>query len=241
MRLHYFSDIHLEFGGMRLPKVDADVIVAAGDIGVGLQGLRWLSRQGRPVVYVAGNHEFYKHEHGTLLAQLELAALDGPVHFLENRSEVIDGVRFLGCTLWTDLGGGDEDVAALADSLNDFHKIRFGNGPFRLEHYRMLHQASRDWLEKSLQIPFAGPTVVVTHHAPSFWSWDHRPSALNRFAYCNDLRELMYEHEITAWFHGHTHVARDYRCADTRVLCNPRGYFYQRLVDEFRPDGVIEL
>lgn len=241
MRIQYFSDIHLEFGDFELPGVEADVIVAAGDIGLGLDGLRWLAGQGRPVVYVAGNHEFYTHEHGMLLAELERSAKGSSVYFLENRSCVIDGVRFLGCTLWTDLGGGEEDVAALEDLVNDFRKIRFGNDAYRLQHYRWLHYRSRNWLEEALRTPFGGPTVVVTHHAPTFWSWDGWPSAPNRFAYCTDLRELMYKYEITFWFHGHTHAVWDYRCADTRVLCNPRGYHGYKLVEDFRADRVVIL
>ncbi len=185
MRIHYFSDIHLEFGDFELPEVEADVIVAAGDIGIGLKGLHWLARQKRPVVYVAGNHEFYTYDHNTLIAQLKQSAHGSLVHFLENQSCVIEGVRFLGCTLWTDLGD-EEDVAAFTDSVNDFRKIQFSGQAYLPEHYRQLHYHSRTWLEQMLNIPFAGPTVVVTHHAPTFWSWDGRPSALSRFAYCND-------------------------------------------------------
>ncbi|MCX8050163.1 MAG: metallophosphoesterase [Methylohalobius sp.] len=241
MRIHYFSDIHLEFGALDLPQVEADVIVAAGDIGIGLEGLHWLAQSKRPVIYVAGNHEFYSHEHGSLIAQLERASDKSPVRFLENRSCVIDGVRFLGCTLWTDLGGGEEDVTALTDSVNDFHRIRFDGEPLRPKHCLALHQRSKQWLEAELQIPFAGPTVVVTHHAPTFWSWDNRPHALNRFAYCSDLRELMHRYEIALWFHGHTHRVWDYRCATTRILCNPRGYCGYKPVEEFRPDRVVVL
>lgn len=241
MRIHYFSDIHLEFGPLQLPEVAADVVVAAGDIGVGLQGMSWLAQFDKPVIYVAGNHEFYKHDHVELLPRLEQAALGTPVQFLENKVHVLDGVRFLGCTLWTDLGAGDEDVSRLEDSVNDFHRIRFDGRPYRFEHYLALHRRSRTWLAQALQRPFSGKTVVVTHHAPTFWSWDNRPSALNRFAYCNDLRGLMYEYDIAAWFHGHTHVVWDYRCGDTRILCNPRGYHGRRPVEDFRPDRVIEI
>jgi len=241
VRIHYFSDIHLEFGPLKLPDVDADVIVAAGDIGLGVQGFEWLARLQRPVVYVAGNHEFYQQDHGGLVTRLEKRSREGGVRFLENRSIILDNVRFLGCTLWTDLGAGEEDVSHLESTVNDFHKICYNGGPYRLHHYQELHRRSRDWLEQSLQTPFSGPTIVVTHHAPTFWSWDNRPSALNRFAYCNDLRGLMYEYDIAAWFHGHTHVVRDYRCADTRILCNPRGYHGKNTVREFLPDRVAEV
>ena len=203
--------------------------------------MRWLAQLDKPVIYVAGNHEFYSHEYNSLLARLSQEAKGSQVRFLENRSYVVGHVRFLGCTLWTDLGAGDEDVTQLESSINDFRKIRFQDGDYRLHHYLSLHRQSRDWLARTLQTPFPGPTVVVTHHAPTFWSWDNRPSALNRFAYCNDLREFMYEYEIAAWIHGHTHVVWDYRCADTRILCNPRGYKGRKLVADFRADRVVDI
>ena len=67
MKIHYLSDLHLEFGKMpknyRVPA-GTDVVVLAGDIGVGLAGLHWaLLAFDCPVVYVAGNHEHYGHLH----------------------------------------------------------------------------------------------------------------------------------------------------------------------------------
>jgi len=241
VRIHYFSDIHLEFGELKLPLVEADMIVAAGDIGVGLQGLKWLQEQPLPVIYVAGNHEFYGHDHGRMLLELELASEGGHVHFLENRSVVLGDIRFLGCTLWTNLGDGEADTEELLDSVNDFHKIRYQGGVYRIDQYRWLNWQSRQWLEQMLAKPFSGKTVVVTHHAPTFWSWGRSPSALNRYAYCNDLRELMYQYDIAAWFHGHTHSVWEYRCADTHVLCNPRGYHGRKPVEAFKADKVFEI
>jgi hypothetical protein len=39
MKLHILSDLHTEFGDFNPPATDADVIVLAGDIGVGRTGL----------------------------------------------------------------------------------------------------------------------------------------------------------------------------------------------------------
>ncbi|MGZ5031202.1 MAG: metallophosphoesterase, partial [Methylobacter sp.] len=63
MRINYFSDIHLEFGALKAPETDADIVIAAGDIGISTQGVEWLKTFNKPVVYIAGNHEFYTHEY----------------------------------------------------------------------------------------------------------------------------------------------------------------------------------
>lgn len=242
MRIQYFSDIHLEFGPLEITPTDADVIVAAGDIGIGRQGLDWLKLFRKPVIYVAGNHEFYGQEHFSTLTNLTSGAGGSNVQFMEKRSWEYEDVRFLGCTLWSDLGGNDNDqLQELVSIVNDFRKIRYRADLLNPESYIRLHQESRRWLFAELAKPFPGKTVVVTHHAPTPWSWRDNPSQLKRYAYCNDLREVLHSFEIAAWFHGHTHAVSDYRCSGTRILCNPRGYFPNQLVSEFDPGKVLEI
>jgi len=242
VRIQYFSDIHLEFGPLEITPTDADVIVAAGDIGIGRQGLDWLKLFRKPVIYVAGNHEFYGQEHFSTLTNLTSGAGGSNVQFMEKRSWEYEDVRFLGCTLWSDLGGNDNDqLQELVSIVNDFRKIRYRADLLNPESYIRLHQESRRWLFAELAKPFPGKTVVVTHHAPTPWSWRDNPSQLKRYAYCNDLREVLHSFEIAAWFHGHTHAVSDYRCSGTRILCNPRGYFPNQLVSEFDPGKVLEI
>lgn len=61
MNLYVLSDLHTEFADFDLPETNADVVVLAGDIGVGTGGLDWIRKQRlhKPVIYVPGNHEFY--------------------------------------------------------------------------------------------------------------------------------------------------------------------------------------
>jgi len=242
VRIQYFSDIHLEFGALAVTPTDADIVVAAGDIGIGRQGLEWLKLFRKPVLYVAGNHEFYGQEQLSNLANLTSGASGSNVQFMEKRSWEYGGVRFLGCTLWSDLGGDDNDqLEELVSIVNDFRKIRYRAEPLNAESYLRLHRESRRWLLAELAKPFSGKTVVVTHHAPTPWSWRDSPNQLKRHAYCNDLREVLHSFEIAAWFHGHTHAVSDYRCSGTRILCNPRGYFPNQLVGEFDPGKVVEI
>jgi hypothetical protein len=78
---------------------------------------------------------------------------------------------------------------------------------------------------RTLAIPFDGPTVVVTHHAP------HPDSVARRFendpltpAFVSDLSEVIDRWQPALWFHGHTHDNFDYRVGATRIVCNPKGY-----------------
>jgi len=63
MKLHILNDLHIEFEDFAPADIDADVVVLAGDIGVGTEGLRWADDRfpDKPVIYVPGNHEFYRH------------------------------------------------------------------------------------------------------------------------------------------------------------------------------------
>jgi len=94
VRINYFSDVHLEFGEQSLPDTDADIVVAAGDIGVFNQGLTWLKAINKPVVYVAGNHEFYNSEYHQVMAMLRQECAGSNIQFLDKDEFVFQGVRF---------------------------------------------------------------------------------------------------------------------------------------------------
>ncbi len=242
MRINYFSDIHLEFGELEKPENDADLVIAAGDIGVYKQGVEWLKSLRKKVVYVAGNHEFYSCEYKDTIAAIREECEGSDIVFLENEEWIFQEVRFLGCTMWTDLfSEGDEKAAALGKSLNDFRKISYTDGAFNQEIFTDLYHRSRFWLTEQLKKPFAGKTVVITHHAPTEWSWNDSPTALKKLAYCNDLKELFHEYEISAWFHGHVHSLGDYRISGARILSNPRGYFGRKLVDQFDVNKCVDI
>ncbi len=231
MKIQFFSDIHLEFGPFELPESDADIIVAAGDIGLGTEGLNWLRASRRPVLYIAGNHEFYGREMFATRTQLRQAAAGSQVRFLECSSEVFDSVRFIGCTLWTDFNHGDPQLMAVArDNMNDYHQILYRDTPLIPSDILRECQESVSWLSNELNRPFAGHTVVISHHAPSRKSWNQEPEHPLRDAYCNRMEDFMRDFDIDLWIHGHIHDCADYLCGGTRVVCNPRGYHgYQQV------------
>ncbi len=184
--------MHLEFGQLSTVKdgrgieEGADVVVLASDISEGERGIRWARETFlfTEIVYVAGNHEFYGHEFEVLMDRMREVSRKMGVHFLERDTVSIDGVRFLGTTLWTnfDLNGAekrDESMARGGWDLNDFRWIKTLRGfernedngialrNFKPEDARQEHDMSMVWLDAELPKGDPDRTVVVTHHAPS--------------------------------------------------------------------------
>jgi predicted phosphodiesterase len=245
MRIRVLSDLHLEFKDWTPPKTDADVVVLAGDIHVGVKGVEWARRSfpSVPIVYVPGNHEFYHQHIHDMTQQLFMEGERLGVHVLSGRSSVIGGVRFLGATLWTDfaLGGADPSSInrAMLDAqsgMYDFHVIRCGaDRKFRPTDAREIHLAQVQWLRGQLAEEFAGTTVVVTHHLPHRRSIHpkYETSDLNP-GFASDLGNLVGP-PASLWIHGHTHESFDYVVNGTQVVCNPRGYAPMELNASFDP------
>ncbi len=256
VRIRILSDLHLEFSDWRAPPGDEDLVVLAGDIGEGRSGIPWARRnfEDKDIIYVPGNHEYYGRDFDELRQGLRDSARTLGVHLLDGDELVLNGVRFLGATLWTDFALYGEGRATLEQAMRDSaarmtddHVIRRWGGTLRLEDTREVHLAQRDWLQRALAglttvaQRFAGPTVIVTHHAPSPTSIAPRfhGSILNA-SFASDLRELMGP-VVKLWVHGHMHNSLDYVERGTRVVCNPGGYVPFALNPQFDPGLVIEV
>jgi len=255
MKIQLASDLHLEFlqhrwpgEGLITPVAGADVLVLAGDIANGMQACQLFDHWPTPVIYVAGNHELYGHPMEPIYNQLRESAArsQGRFHFLENDGVVINGVRFLGATLWTDyrLHSGQEKsqkrlMAYAGQCLNDHLMIRRGRNLFRPEDALARHDISRNWLTSELVKLFDGKTVVVSHHGPHPLSV-HPKYAGNELnaAFVSDLSELL--PDVDLWLHGHVHDGFDYRVGTCRVVANPAGYVLNRGWVEQKGDFVFE-
>ena len=244
MRLRILSDLHLEIWPIELPPAEADLVILAGDIANGAEGIEWARRVfDVPVIYVPGNHEPYDREFGATQKAMRAAARGTRVELLECGERVIAGVRFLGCALWTDYSlapeAGRPAIIEAARKINpDYQVIRNGERTFAPEDAIALHREHRAWLAQALERPFEGTTVVVTHFAP------HPGSIAPAYAghpanpgFVVDLNSMMGRAPL--WIHGHTHTFFDYVVSGTRVVCNPRGY--PKEPTGFRADFVVEI
>ena len=248
MRIHILSDLHLEFAPFQTAQVDADVVVLAGDIHVGSKGIQWARKQfpGKPVIYVLGNHEFYRFSLPGLTEELKQEAAGSQIHVLENGAVEIAGVTFLGCTLWTDFQISGNRAAAMRyaeESMSDYQIVRFDpeQRSLRARDTVQLHTESVTWLRGQLSQCKTERTVVVTHHAPSSRSEApyHANSPLKP-AFSSDLDEIIEQSGVPLWIYGHTHYNTDYRIGSTRVLTNQRGYPRERCKG-FDPSLIVEI
>ena len=184
------------------------------------------------VVYVAGNHELYHGRYPDAYEWLGEEMKNYPnIHFLDMDSVEIDGVTFVGGTLWTDMNKGDPTTMHVIEGMmNDFRIIR--NSQRNYARFSPLdtvvhHRATLAYIKKIVELDATKKYVVVGHHAPTPLSIHemYKADIWMNGGYHSDLSEFILDHpQIALWTHGHTHHPFDYMMGGTRVVCNPRGY-----------------
>ena len=284
MKIQLLSDLHLEVHPHFVPEPApaADVLVLAGDIG-SYQGGSLLAdadfglarfsplplAQGgaawpTPVIFVPGNHEYDGQDFDQAHARLQAVCARLGIHFLERQSLLLQGVRFVGTTLWADFDAiaQHQGCKGLTEQLQQRNKayraanyyLRKTGGtragqPFLAEQVREQALLCQDWLRQELARAHAGPTVVVTHFAPSLGSADPRYGLMPGTAgFCNALDDLL--PQATLWLHGHLLAPVDYwaqgRHADgapwrCRVLANPLGYARKNEQQHFQAQCLVQF
>ena len=278
MKIQLLSDLHLEVHPHFVPEPTpgADVLVLAGDIGSYQTGsllsalgddnfgLERFAHWPVPVIFVPGNHEYDAQDFDAADARLRTTCERLGLHWLERETLVLDGVRFVGTTLWSDF----DALAEHEGSNNLARRLRQRDKAFRAANFYLkktggtraelpfLAPAVREqglrcqeWLRATLATPFDGPTVAVTHFAPSLRSADPRYGLVPGTAgFCNALDDCL-EH-VQLWLHGHLHAPTDYTVQGTRgdgapwqcrVRANPLGYARKGEQSAFVAQSCISL
>jgi len=257
MKIKLWSDLHLEFRENKFDHLWSDkssdeldtTLLLAGDIGVGMGGTEFVTemcKHFKHVLRICGNHEFYDHDHDSIIAGWTEFEETGPdnFHFLNNDWRELDGVRFLGGTMWTGMNNGDYRAISDAErGMNDYACIKHKGMSINPRFTIMQHNKFMDALNEKLAEPFDGPTVVMSHHSPgNFLKRKQRQPYGVDHAYFADLEELIGNHtEIKLWVHGHTHENWDYMINETRVVCNPYGYHGYATNKGFDRDIILEV
>ncbi len=265
MKIQLLSDLHNEFlrnGKYRpghpwsgsIPETDADIIVLAGDIDVGIQGAEWAiaesKRLGKAILYVLGNHEFYHHEYYSVKDGIAKLCEGTSVHYLDTGVFVQDDVRIIGTTLWTDYDAYDvvpreQSTLYIDNCLTDHRiveiKVNEVVERFTPQQALHIHQRELNWLDAQLSENFEGRTVVVTHHGPhQICQHPGFPMSEMSGAFHSDLSGLIESNDIAVWAFGHTHANVDEVVANTRIISNQAGYPGEG-VTGFDAEFVIEL
>ncbi|MBX3608950.1 MAG: metallophosphoesterase [Hydrogenophaga sp.] len=264
MKIQLLSDLHLEANPdfQARPAPDADLLVLAGDVGSYQRrrdgttmaeadwGLRRFANWPVPVLFVPGNHEYDALDVDTALSQLRTTCDRLGLRWLDRETWVWRGVRFVGATLWTDYDavrppGTDRLVQrekafrAANHYLSTMGSTRRG-APFDAAAMRELGLDAQAWLRNALASTHDGPTVVVTHFAPTLHSADPRYGLTPGTAgFCNALDDLLEHADL--WLHGHLHCPTDVRVGRCRIKANPLGYHAKGEQAAFDPLCTVAL
>ena len=273
MKIAVCSDLHLEFGGIILRNTDdADVLILSGDICVAKDLLELgspmskseaihdffknCSDEFKQVIYIVGNHEHYHGDFRDTIRDLKynLHYLQN-LHILDKETVTLEGVTFIGGTLWTDMNGEDPmTLHSIGSMMNDFRCVKNSNKKVSFRdadgnfHERVAkfspedavedHKKMVDYIRHVVEGKDDQKFVVVGHHAPSKLSTHpkYQNETLMNGGYSSTLDFFIEAHpQIKLWTHGHTHEIFDYVLNQTRIVCNPRGYIgYEDRADAFK-------
>lgn len=260
------SDIHIEFhrhterqfkGRISAPFIleelptDSETVLGiAGDIDIKKkidEFLISMSARFKAVVLTLGNHDYWCRSLDTCAFELKQRLQNAGVtnvHVLCRDSIEIEGVTFIGATLWTDFNNFNPLAMLGSLQMRDYKKIRTNAYSRRIspEYLASEHVRDRDFIFSFSQME--KPMVVISHHAPSLMSVDSSRYGINdmlNWSYASSLENQISYSNFMLWHHGHNHVNRDYSIHQTRVICNPYGYFGYQLNRGYDEKMLIDL
>ena len=244
-------------------------LTASGDTDFGLARFSPLHGWPTPVLFVPGNHEYDGLDFDAAHARLQDSCARLGIHWLEREVLQLGGVRFVGTTLWADFDAlGPMASQALPEKLPAHwshpnspysRQLKAREKAFRAANHYLrktgtvrhgapwLAEAMREqalqcqaWLQGTLNQTFAGPTVVISHFAPSLRSADPRYGETPGTAgFCNALDHWL--PQAQCWLHGHLHCPSDYTQNGCRVVANPLGYAHKNEQVMFQAQCLLEV
>lgn len=257
MRIQIASDLHREFlsATQRNPEhknycplieVDptVDALILAGDIDTGTKSIDWMASLGVPVVYIAGNHEFYGYDIN-VTKKIAKEAYTKSIHFLDPGTVHIKDSAIIGGTLWTDFNLNADSANAMQVAphwMNDYRQCYGMTPEWVLSEFKRHYEHISSQLDEGQGI---AKRVVVTHHLPSKQAvhpkWNTSHSLGSNAYYASDLDALLRDTKPDLWIHGHTHESLDHEIEGVRVICNPYGYHGYEVNPDFNPRLIVEI
>lgn len=257
MKLQILSDLHLEFNNYdwNIPILNSSLVILAGDIGVGIKSPRWAIEQSKKlnkeIILIFGNHSYYNQYYENLKIQTKEMCQGTEVYFLDNNSIIINGIRFLGTTLWSNFRGlGDQYIEeAKQDAarwITDYRLIHYKDRLITPNDTEKFYFEAVDWLYNELAKPFKGKTVLIVHHGPSPKCHNDQrhglPNPLSTY-FWSDLEDLIIPNKIDLVIYGHTHSNLRFQVNGVPVVTNQKGYRGEnnQSTEDFNINYVVEV
>lgn len=266
MKIWYLSDLHIDFGKQHIKEYpEVDIVVILGDVGNRMSGwdfIHNLLNKGYQVLFILGNHEYYNNSLKRIYTMKEILKLwkDKELlfpnfHVLHNETFILDNVKFIGSTLWTNFSNQKQETIDLFYNEQNDSKVifktvrnmgfkRLGGTPINHHDVTSFYNESINFIKSEVDKPFNGHKIVLTHFAPSYQSIGEKyKQYVNDYGnYANLLDEYIQNSTIDYWIHGHIHTSSYYKIGNTTIACNPSGYKSERKInEEFDIIKIIEI
>jgi predicted MPP superfamily phosphohydrolase len=256
MKIRIASDLHLEaFRGRDMESLIVDVLpsdpqdvesvlVLAGDISADpnqlLDFLRLIEVRFSQVIYIPGNHEYYRHEYHAWNKTMDdrFTAVLTKTQWANDKVGfyIHEGQAFIFATMWTEGGRTLDERAKVGACLNDFRLISMGQRPFTVSQMKLYHQQQKTEIVQLLQDYQATiRPIVITHHMPSYMLCHPRFGTDINGGFAAECDDILHEdYAPPIWIYGHTHDCGDrvLHGTKTRLVANPMGY-----PSEFSPNS----
>ena len=224
MKLYYISDIHLEHRKeipIILPE-DNSYLALCGDIGFPSDSnykefLDIHSKLFLHIFLITGNHEYYGKMGINNINELIQSIVDkyNNITFLNQSYVIIDNIKFIGCTLWSDVSQ-IEDI----EDRNDYRYV-FNRGQIITpKDITELHFNMKEFLRQEIENSNY-KTIILTHHAPTFGML----AQMDKFSgcYASNCDDLI-KYPVSHWISGHTHSCKEFIIDNILCVSNCMGY-----------------
>ena len=252
MKLQYASDLHLEFPENReflkrnLLQPAGDVLLLAGDIvpfavmDKYSDFFTYISDTFKTTYWIPGNHEYYHSDISARAGSFNEKIKDN-LFLVNNVSVIQENVKLIFSTLWTRISPGNQ--FEVRQSLSDFHAIKYNNKGLSPNHYNLLHEQCRSFLNEEISKAGTEKKVIVTHHAPTFMNYPekYRGDSLNE-AFAVEMYEEVIRYNADFWVFGHHHTnTSDFQIGSTTLATNQLGYVKYDECPRFDTKKIITL
>lgn len=249
MKFQIASDLHIEYLNITkemireliVPK--SDILVLAGDIGNCHKinqlvfFLKEVCSMFKIVLYVPGNHEFYKFDDYHQRTYQDIVNIlyrrtkfITNLHILINNAVLIKDYCFIGCVLWSRIP---------EDKMFPYFRVRIKN--MNKETYNSMHNRDISYISDLVSdcVIKEYKPIVITHYPPSLKCLDtKRNKDKFSYMYATDL-EYMFKH-VKAWVCGHIHTNFHYTIGNMLLESNQKGRTQDR-VNDYNPSYIIEI